>query len=130
MGVVAHMVGNAEPPRLYLAGRHAFASLAEIDAGAHDANARMILSTIGAAAGCTLRLIGDYAKVSAAYHHPESLLWRDAGVIVAGLCMTAEWMGLASIPIGLIGSAHLPGIGFPSDRFIGLGAVQVGAKMP
>lgn len=128
MGVIAQMVEQSEPPRLYLPGRHAFACLTKAEDGAHTANA-VDARVTGAIAGCTLRLVGDYAKVSAAYQHPESLLWRDAGIVTAGLCIIAEWMDLTSIPIGLTGSSHLRRLGFPADRFIGLGAVHVGGRL-
>ncbi len=119
------MVGLDEPPRLYLPGRHAFAILDRCDRDAAQANLDDVRDIIGSERGCVLRLVGDFYKMAAAYHRPESLLWRDAGVITAGICMLAEWLDLSSAPLGLIGSGHLQRMGFPADRFMALGAVLV-----
>jgi hypothetical protein len=99
--------------------------LDQCDHGAAQANLDDIRATTGSEIGCTLRLVGDFDKMAAAYHRPESLLWRDAGVVIAAICLLAEWLELASVPLGFVGSAHLQRIGFPTERFMGLGAVLV-----
>lgn len=122
------MMGREEPPRLYVPGRHAFAVLEAAGETVYQANKDDVIAHLGAAGGCTLRLVGDYQKAAAAYLEPESLLWRDAGALIGVMCLVAEWLGLNCTPLGLVGSRHLDELGFPRARFMGLGAVQVGSR--
>jgi hypothetical protein len=50
------------------------------------------------------------------------------GLVLAGICLVAEWLDLSSTPLGLAGSVRLQSLGFPTDRFIGLGAILVGTN--
>lgn len=126
VAVVCQMISSEDAPRLYLPGRHAFAILDAAHADAGETNQRDVVEMTGATSGCTLRLIADFQKVGAAYHNPESLIWCDAGAIIATLCLVAEWLNLDCVPLGLAGSLHLPRLGYPRDRFIGTGAVHIG----
>lgn len=113
-------------PRLYLPDQHALALLAA--GGAAEAcreNARIVGAMLGIGTGCTLRLIADFSKVAAAYTNPESLVWRDAGVLVATLAYVAEWLGLRTRPLGLVGTGLLSMLGYPQDRYMAVGGIQV-----
>lgn len=128
VSVVCHLRGDDTPPRLYLPRTHQFAVLdgAELGCGAdNDHDVQQLLGTVN---GCTLRFVGDLDKVRAAYENPESLLWRDAGALLATLCLTAEWLGLTAAPLGLVGTQHVRSLGFPTGRFAALGALQIGMK--
>ena len=57
------------------------------------------------ARGAFIILAGDLRRVDAAYDHPESLLWRDAGCLLAILQLVSTWLGLVSCPLGVLGSA-------------------------
>jgi hypothetical protein len=57
------------------------------------ANREAIKAAVGADRGCTLRLIGDWTKLSAAYSHAESLLFRDAGCLSATIGLCAAYLG-------------------------------------
>lgn len=128
--VVADMTGTetAGRLRLYLPGRHAFAMLPETRFGAGSARSHHVRQMCGAEVGCTLWLVGDMAKIEAAYIHGESLLWRDAGAIVAGLSLTAEFLGMCGVPLGAVGEAHQEDMGFPKSRFLGLGGIHLSEK--
>lgn len=113
------------PVRLYDPIEHAF-QLLDVPHGEITAkNATAVAQVVGAHRGCTLRLIADVGKVGAAYSNPESLIWRDAGCLIATLCLCAEWLGLAACPLGFLGDDMVAPLGFPGTRFQAVGAVQV-----
>jgi hypothetical protein len=93
-----------------------------------DVNREQVAAVLGIAQGCTLRLIADIEKIDAAYVNGESLAWRDAGIVCATLSFVAEWLGLRSNVLGFSGNAYLPLIGFPTNRFMAVGAVQISSS--
>jgi SagB-type dehydrogenase family enzyme len=62
--------------------------------------------------GTLIGLIAEPGKTAAKYEHHESLVWRDAGVVLGYLSVMAEALGLAFCPLGSTGQpylvAHLP----------------------
>lgn len=112
-------------PRLYDPVDHAFHIL-NVDGNDIAArNATAVGAVIGAHRGCTIRLLSDFAKVSAAYENADSLILRDAGCCVATLCLCAEWLELAACPLGFLGDDMVPLLGFPQPRFRAVGGVQI-----
>lgn len=112
-------------PRLYDPVNHAFLVLRADNEPVHAENRQAVLSVTGLYRGCTLRLVSDRSKISAAYDNVDSLVFRDAGAVLATLCLCAEWLGLAACPLGFLGNAMLPLLGLPLDRFQAVGGVQV-----
>lgn len=111
-------------PRIYLPARHAFALIASATE-AYKQNCKDVQAVLGRTTGCTLRLIADIRKIDAAYQNGESLAWRDSGSLGATLCLVAEWLGLKSTILGFAGNSYLKTIGFPDNRFLAVGAVQL-----
>jgi len=109
----------------YDAHQHALGRLAIDHPKAIKVNVDDLVATVGIRSGCTLRLIADRSKALAAYENPDSILWRDAGCLIATLCFAAEWLGFAACPIGSIRQDMVTQLGFPSDRFRSVGAVLV-----
>ncbi len=115
--------------RLYDAHDHAFHVLDVDHEDVSAKNAAVVGEILGASRGCTLRLVADVGKVEAAYENPESLVLRDAGCVVAVLCLCAEWLGLTACPLGFLGDELLAALDFPGPRFRALGAVQITAPV-
>src|SRR3546814_373336 len=113
--------------KLYEPSTHGFRVLQTDHARVHQANEREVSAVLGANRGCTVRFIADAIRVSAAYEHPESLILRDAGALLATLCFYAEWLGLAACPLGFLGRELVEELGFPSDKFAAVGGVQISA---
>lgn len=112
-------------PRLYDPDAHAFGVL---DVTAEDvgaSNAAAVRAILGRHAGCTVRFVADVDKVAAAYDHPASLVMREAGCLLATLCLTAEWLRLSACPLGFLGQETVGPLGFPEPRFAAVGGVQV-----
>lgn len=76
----------------------------------------------------TILFIGDYDLISAAYENAESLLWRDAGVLVQSFCLLSEATNLNCCPVGRIGSSIMSFLPFPKKRFYPLGGVVFGSR--
>lgn len=72
-------------------------------------------------------LMAEPRKTGAKYQNAESLVWRDAGVVIGYLSMFAEALGLSLCPLGATGDAHIAPLGAPGV-FCGAGLLLVGAR--
>lgn len=100
---------------------HAIISLDVDAAPVLEANARSVALLCGARTGITLQFVADQSKTEAAYHRPDTLIWRDAGALVATLSLTAEAFGATATPLGRIGEEllALAQLGLPQMRAVG-----------
>lgn len=57
--------------------------------------------------GVLLGLVAEPGKTAAKYDRFESLVWRDAGVVLGYMSLVAEALGLAFCPLGISGRPHL-----------------------
>jgi len=105
--------------------RHA---LVPIDAAALALNRASVGEILGVARGTTIQLVADPALVGACYENPESLIWRDAGALIATVCLVATALGQTATPVGRVGSAIVNAAGL-SEVFIGTGAVHIGTPL-
>lgn len=119
---------DGSPVKLYDPTKHAFIVLPSDSRAICARNSAAVAAVLGSVRGCTLRMVGDWSKLSAAYENAETLLYRDAGCLTATLCLCAEWLDLCACPLGFLGQDMLPLIGFPSDRFHAAGGVQITKK--
>jgi hypothetical protein len=122
------VLDDGSPAKLYEPSEHAFRVLVADRDAIGALNSEAVGAVLGAYRGCTLRLIADWAKLSAAYENADSLPYRDAGCITSILCLCAEWLNLCACPLGFLGEDILPLIGMPSDRFRAVGGVQISKK--
>ncbi|MGU3420801.1 hypothetical protein [Methylobacterium sp. D54C] len=114
--------------RWYDPDAHAFGIL-DVDAARICAlNGSAVRAVLGRETGCTIRFIADVAKVAAAYEEPYSLVWRDAGCLLATLCLAAEWLGLTACPLGFLGQDMVGGLRFPEPRFLAAGGIQIASR--
>ena len=75
-----------------------------------------------------LALLGDLARVDGAYANPGSLLWRDAGALLATLHLCAVALGLAFCPLGPLGEGFARGL-FPHEpRMVACGTAAIGVR--
>ena len=64
-------------------------------------------SLVELARGTVIGLVAEPGKTAAKYENHESLVWRDAGVVLGYLSVMAEGAGLAFCPLGITGQPHL-----------------------
>lgn len=75
-----------------------------------------------------LVLLGDLELVEAAYENPGSLLWRDAGALLATLHLCAASLGLGFCPLGALGEGFAAAV-FPGRaRLVACGTAAVGVS--
>jgi hypothetical protein len=118
---------NAGEPgaKLYEIGAHRFLPLLGEASLVHEVNARSARAVTQVNRGCTVRFIADAGLLFTAYSDAETLLLRDAGVLLAMACLFAEQLGLAACPLGFLGQDLVEPLGFPTDRFLAVGGVQI-----
>ena len=77
------------------------------------------------ALGTGIVLVGEMNRVAAVYKRPESLLWRDAGVLLQTLALVATAYRLAFCPLGILGAPVVQAIGL-SEQISGVGVALIG----
>lgn len=80
--------------------------------------------------GTLIWLAADTAKTSAKYAHAESLVWRDAGVLLGQLGLVSSLLGLHFCPLGMTGSLWGEALAKNSDErhlLRGVGLAVIGA---
>ena len=75
--------------------------------------------------GTVLLFVADFALSAAFYESGESLVWRDAGALLATLALTSEALHLNCCPLGFTGESIVQQI-LSADRFGGAGGMIVG----
>lgn len=72
-------------------------------------------------------LVAEPGKSFAKYDYASSLIWRDAGALLATLGITAEALGLNFCPLGATGEPCASRLA-PQDRLSGVGLAVVGRR--
>jgi len=57
--------------------------------------------------GVLLGLVAEPGKTAAKYENHETLVWRDAGVVLGYMSLVAEALGLTFCPLGITGWPYL-----------------------
>lgn len=77
------------------------------------------------ASGTGIVLVGEMNRVATVYRRPESLLWRDAGVLLQTLALVATAYRLAFCPLGILGTPVVRAIGL-AEHLSGVGVALIG----
>ena len=72
-----------------------------------EASRKAAGALIELARGTLIGLVAEPGKTAAKYEHHESLVWRDAGVVLGYLSVMAEALGLSFCPLGITGQPYL-----------------------
>ncbi|HDR0626819.1 TPA: nitroreductase [Pasteurella multocida] len=76
----------------------------------------------------TLILLGaEYGKTASKYNNPDSLIWRDAGILIGALHMAASFLKLSFCPLGITGEPWVSRLSNQFDLF-GVGVAVVGSS--
>jgi hypothetical protein len=94
---------------------------------ARELNAASVLALTGASAGTTLQFIADWRRYEACYDAPDSLLWRDSGVLTAIIALVATALDLVATPLGRHGSDIVEVAGL-RPSFVGAGGIHLGSR--
>jgi nitroreductase len=71
-------------------------------------------------------LVAEPGKTAAKYEHHETLVWRDAGVVLGYMSLVAEALGLSFCPLGLTGRPQLTEFLPESQAMHGVGLSVLG----
>ncbi len=74
-----------------------------------------------------LLLVAEPGKTSAKYLHSESLIWRDAGALLAVMAMIAEALDYSFCPLGITGEPWAGRLA-PAGVLTGVGVALVGGR--
>lgn len=118
-------ISENEGPRWYDAMHHAFVQPRMDPAGPRSLNTSLVKAALGDQCGCTLWLIADMEKADAAYENCETLVLRDAGCLISTISLCAEWLGISSCAIGLLGKQMVGALQLPEPKFQAMGGIQV-----
>ncbi|UQI31964.1 nitroreductase family protein [Pseudomonas bijieensis] len=72
-----------------------------------------------------LLLAAEIAKVSSKYHNACSLVWRDAGVLIGIMSLTAQALSLSFCPLGITGEPWVRQLDV-RDQLAGVGVALLG----
>jgi len=90
-------------------------------------NRKSISTILGHVQGTTIQFAADRALLDACYDNAGSILWRDAGALVATMCLVATALGITACPIGRVGDDVVNAAGV-MEGFVGAGAVHFGGS--
>lgn len=77
--------------------------------------------------GAILLFVAQPDMAAAKYEHPESLVWRDAGALLAQLSLAAHALDLNFCPLGITGQNYAEQLD-NQGKLIGVGMAIVGSR--
>jgi hypothetical protein len=78
--------------------------------------------------GTLLVLISEPGKTAAKYQYHETLVWRDAGVVLGYMSLAAQALGLSFCPLGITGEPYALDGWAEQDRLSAVGLAVLGAS--
>lgn len=70
----------------------------------------------------------QFDRISSKYKYGESLVWRDAGALLATLSFVAESLDLNYCPVGITGEPYFSKM-LRTKKVIGVGGIYIGEKI-
>ena len=124
--LLAQMPGDTSAWARYNPLTHAL-DLIGSSAGVLDPLRKHADEVVLAEPGILLVFVAEPQMSSAKYENPESLVWRDAGVLQGALAIASEDLGLNFCLLGITGD---PWVGLLSEQcqLIGVGLAALGAR--
>ncbi len=104
---------------------HALVEVPASDQSARDSRAQANM-LVHLDRGTLIGLLAEPGKTSAKYENHDSLVWRDAGVILGYMSVVAAALRLSFCPLGALGEPHLSSISPDPTRVHAAGLSIVG----
>lgn len=99
--------------------------LMPVRAAALAVNRESISTILRHSHGTTVQFAADRDLLDACYRNASSILWRDAGALVATMCLVATALGIVACPVGRVGNDVVDAAGVKGG-LVGAGAVHFG----
>ena len=120
------LIGRPSGPWLrYDPVDHALCELPGTEANAASVRADAE-SLVSVSTGLIVALLAEPGRTEAKYANAESLVWRDAGVVLGYLSLVTEALSLSFCPLGITGDARTSGLLGGAHRLHGAGIAVVG----
>lgn len=84
---------------------------------------------VGRGGGTVLWYAAQFSRTRAHYELADSLVWRDAGALLATMALVAELLELACCPLGVTGEPHLSRVLKSGDAVVGVGGCVIGSRV-
>lgn len=78
--------------------------------------------------GVLIALVAEPGKTAAKYEYPETLVWRDAGIVFGYMSLITEMLSLSFCPLGMTGHSLLKDLPFNAASLQGVGLAVVGSE--
>lgn len=105
--------------------------LCRLDVPIHHAHALItaVREVLDIGEGLVLMFAAQFAKTLAKYVNGESLVWRDAGALLAVVSLVAESMDLNCCALGITGEPYISALLNSGSHAIGVGGLLVGEPL-
>ncbi len=114
-----------DPTSVYIYDAEAHALLTLGSAAVPDQFIDLLRDVLDPQHGTVLWFAADHLRTTTRYEHSESLVWRDAGALLATIGMAAEALNLNCCAYGLTGDEWISRL-LPPSRFLGVGGCVIG----
>lgn len=108
---------------------HALCEIQLTHPGTADALFREVDAVVPVGDGTVIWLVARPERTTQAYINAESLIWRDAGVLLATLIYSAEALGLSICPVGILGTSAVQRA-LSGGNGVAAGGCVVGSRRP
>lgn len=91
-------------------------------------NRESVAKIADAEKGTTLQIVADRHRYEGCYDDCDSLIWRDAGALIAIVSLVATLLGLVSVPLGRHGNDIVLATQI-GPGFVGVGGIHICSKL-
>jgi hypothetical protein len=96
-----------------------------------DLASRLVRREVGdlvdAAHAAVLLFVAEPGMTAAKYSNADSLVWRDAGVLLGAFCYAAEALEMNCVPLGITGEPWVTQLN-PAPGLAGVGVALLGSR--
>lgn len=114
--------------RLYDPHAHALSELCPANRNEVRRFGEEITRVVNPGAGTIIWFIADWTKIHSRYEHGESLVWRDAGALLALFYLASEGLGLSCCAVGMTGDPMISSAVDGNQNLFGVGGCVIGAQ--
>jgi nitroreductase len=125
--LVLSTVDREPTARLYDPIAHALIELEILETPLISDFLKTLDAVVPLGAGTVFWFVAEYSRTLGRYEDGESLVWRDAGALLAAFCLAAEAAELSCCPFGLTGDQFVRSL-FRNEILGGVGGLVVGTR--
>lgn len=126
--LVSNWPAGSETFYVYDPVGHALCAIHLPDSSARQRLVEDAVEVIGGRDGVILWHAAQFARTTSKYEHGETLVWRDAGGLVAVTALVSEALALACCPLGITGEPYLSTALGAGEAVVGVGGCVVGSR--